>query len=73
MTRKEWIQARVSPRLYIMIDEIHKTLGGSFTEALEYVLRRYHDELYLEDITKLRKLLSATRWEMFRQEAKREK
>lgn len=55
-----------------MLDEIQMIMGGNFTEALEYVLQRYLNELYPEDIAKLRKL-SVARWEMFKQEEKRKK
>ena len=53
-----------------MLVEIQMIMGGNFTEALEYVLQRYLNELYPDDIVKLRKL-SAARWELFKQEEKR--
>lgn len=70
MTRKKWVQARIFPRFYTMIEEIQMIMGGTFTEALEYLLQRYLNELYAEDLVKLRQL-SVARWEMFKQESKR--
>jgi len=72
MPRKKYIQARVYSRLYKMLEEIQMIMGGTFTEALEHVLERYLNELYPDDIVKLRKL-SAARWAMFKQEEKRKK
>jgi len=69
--KKEYLNARIAPRLHAMIEDLKLLLGEDFTFSLEWILADWEKHRYLTEKERLLRL-AAIRYEVFKREANRQ-